>query len=177
MSRHNRGGRPPKTDHIRLVTGSHREDRHGSVEDAKRRLREASAGPVPRPPYWLDAIGKNIWRKHAQLLHAEGNLTEHDRQAFALYCEAVSDFRRAEREVRARGYTLTDSHGNEKANPAVTAKNQAARRVRDLSIEFNLTPLARARRPSGKSGGQQNLLEGFLKGPAGAAGGAGGESS
>ena len=176
MSRHNRGGRPPKTDHIRLVSGSHREDRHGSVEDAKARLRQATAGKVPPPPKWLDPIGNAVWRKHAKLLHAEGRLTDHDQVAFSLYCEAFSDFRRAERLVRKDGYTIPAGEGSEKLNPAVTARNQAARRVRDFSIEFSLTPLARARQPAGGKGKGVSPLAGFMKGPAGSAGG-GGESS
>lgn len=78
-----------------------------------RREREAQQSPAvgspgrPSQPKWLDKDGKECWRHIVPLLEEAGVLSRIDRGALAAYCSAWSQWRAAQRELDAKGPTLT----------------------------------------------------------------------
>lgn len=147
--RQGQGGGPRKPAHLRVVEGTHRNDRHGSVEDAKNDLREALSSPIPDPPAHLDDYARATWLRLAPDLHARGLLTPRDSDAFADYCQATSDLAIASKALQA----------DPLLPKAVSAVRAASNRLRNGAIEFGLTPSARARLPRSDNAGEKSKAD------------------
>ena len=83
-------GRPRKPTALHLLQGTHRDDRHGDIEDE----------PTPaswdgEPPAWVKAAGRKLWAELAPRQVANGCLTEMDVEAFGLLCSLEAVVRRS----------------------------------------------------------------------------------
>lgn len=80
-------GRPRKPTKLHAVQGTYRSDRHGTNEPDP---------PVAslKPPAWLDADGRKVWRDLAPGFIEMGVLTEVDVEAFAHACSKLATARR-----------------------------------------------------------------------------------
>ena len=85
-------------------------------------------------------------------------LTEADGSALMLYCECYSKWLRARGDIAKRGLMIEQSRtttskrgatvettGKVTANPAVAIEIQMGRMMRELLVEFGLTPSSRSR--------------------------------
>lgn len=138
-----------KPTRMHVIGGTHRPDRHGKPED--------DVQPEPPstldPPAYLDQVGREVWIELAPRLHALGVLSAIDLHPLAAYCAAVATLAKCEREIEKYGilistYAMT---GEGKAvltavkkNPALTARDSAARIIGSFAGSFGLTPSARA---------------------------------
>ncbi|WP_170321290.1 phage terminase small subunit P27 family [Acrocarpospora pleiomorpha] len=91
-------GPAPKPTNVRLLHGD-RKDRVNVDE------------PVPadveiKPPAWLAAAARSVWRQYAPDLQRTGVLTGWDVEAFAILCDAVVRRRAAVKALRVEGEIL-----------------------------------------------------------------------
>lgn len=93
---------------------------------------------IPEPPGFLDAIGKQFWVEHAQLLAGMGVLTQADKYALGMLAESFARYRQYPDDQRRRD------------------------EFRKLLVEFGLTPSARSRlKVDGKK--PTDALEAFIQ--------------
>jgi P27 family predicted phage terminase small subunit len=134
-----RGGRRPKPNVVKLITGN----------PGRRPLLEKHT-PQPKPtmprcPSHLDAEAKREWKLVAPQLYGLGLLTEIDRDALAVYCSCYSQWVMAERYLQEHGLTIVTPQGIERASPWVKIALDAQRLMFDVAREFGMTPPSRAR--------------------------------
>lgn len=79
-------GRPRKPTALHVVQGTHRADRHGELGT------EPEDKPVSdlKPPKWLQADGRKVWRELAPIALEMGVLTESGRELFAHACSQLA---------------------------------------------------------------------------------------
>ena len=145
-------GRPPKPTALKLIQGN----------PGKRPLNdmEPVAGPLldMKPPTWLDATGRKLWREMAPVIAGMGLLTEADAPAFGLLCQAFSRYRAA--QLALRGVKPDDE--NYRAVAITLEKAEASFRL--IAGEFGMTPTSRARLSVGKSQDDIDPMEELLRG-------------
>lgn len=134
--------RKPKPPHLKAVTGTGRGDSG----------REAPQGaPLTdmTPPGFVSERAALFWPELASLTAQMKVLSDQDRIALGMLCEALDDWHTARETIRAEGatYQATTESGAVlyRAHPAVAMRNDAARRVQSLLGEFGLTPSARSK--------------------------------
>jgi len=105
--------------------------------------------PVPSrmfsPPDTLNEWGEKAWRYYGKLLLDAGLLTEADRMALELLCQAYGRWIEAERNVALTGTVLTSDRGNFYQNPYLAVANKSWDQVKRMLAEFGLTPAERTR--------------------------------
>ena len=146
-----RRGPPPKPTDLKVVQGTYRADRAARNEPRP-------AAMVPTCPDWLDHAAAVEWKRVSLQLAAVGMLSELDRTALALYCQALSEYLSAKALIEAEGETVTTDKGNVLPHPAVPMRNDAWRRCVQAAKEFGLTPSSRTRTSAG-DGGQEPAPE------------------
>jgi P27 family predicted phage terminase small subunit len=125
--------------------------------------------PEPPPetdltaPSELDATGRVCWRRNAPVLAGMGVLTDADRDALMLYCDAYSQWRHASRVQRR--LPPADAGYRQVAVTVETARNQ----MRLLMHELGLTPTSRVRLVVGKPADEADPMEDLLRGRSGTA--------
>lgn len=131
-------GPTPKPSHLKVVEGTYRKDR-APKNEAKPEL------VVPDPPEWLDTEAKTEWDRQVTELSTLGLVSNLDRGALVVVCEAWSDFVAAAELVRGSKRIAVTSNGNIIQHPAVGMKNTAAQIYLKACAEFGMTPAARTR--------------------------------
>jgi P27 family predicted phage terminase small subunit len=143
-------GRKPKPTRLKILNGT-RADRINAREPTP------PAGP-PEVPKHLDELARDEWARLVPILEEMGVLSQADGAALMLYCECYSKWLRARGEIAKRGMTIEitktitskkgstiETTGRLQANPAVLIEIQMMRLMKELLIEFGLTPSARSR--------------------------------
>ena len=102
---------------------------------------------APSCPSWVGTIGKREWKRITKQLEPLGLLTELDRVALALYCQAYDDYVTAKKEMDKEDMrpVVKTANYNYVQNPMVGVMNKAWQRVLKAAAEFGLTPSARTR--------------------------------
>jgi P27 family predicted phage terminase small subunit len=157
-------GRKPTPTKLKILAGT----RSSRVNQQEPTLPPAR----PEIPEHLDALARGEWERLCPILERMGVLTEADGAALMLYCEAYGKWLRARGEVQRRGLlievtrTVTSKRGatiettaQVKTNPAVMIEIQMARLMKELLIEFGLTPSARSRIRTNDPGPRDRLGE------------------
>lgn len=130
-------GPKPKPTALRVLEG----------ETRPSRLNKGQPVPVegePVPPDHLDADALEVWTATLNQLRAMRLVTPADADALAAYCEAVVQRRRAYVILQKGGPLVKGQRGTMVRNPAAQAWRDAATTAHRLSLEFGLTPSARA---------------------------------
>lgn len=135
-------GRRPTPTHLKVVAGN----------PGKRRLPENEPQPTmgsPTPPVWLSDDAKVQWGRFSVWLEQMGVLTVADGPALERLVSVYLEVRDLEATIVREGRTFTTlSTAGErvvKAHPAVAMLNSADARLRQMLIEFGLTPAARTK--------------------------------
>jgi P27 family predicted phage terminase small subunit len=126
---------------------------------------------VPVAPEFLDAYAIEEWNRLAAGLHALGLLFESDTAAFAVYCSAISLWRRTQEALAKKTpderLIEIEPTGRKVRQPLLRISNDAAADVIRYAGEFGLTAMARTRmsmqvsqKPKGKFG---DLINGRKK--------------
>lgn len=139
-------GRPAKPTRLKVLEGD-RKDRVNTTE------------PIPFdvevvPPAWLVALDHeaevgtetalDVWHRLAPDLIRTKVLTAWDVEAFAVFCDAVVNHRRAAEQVSREGVTGEGARGGIVKHPAVTATKDYAEIMVRYGARFGLTPTDRA---------------------------------
>jgi P27 family predicted phage terminase small subunit len=157
-------GRKPTPTKLKILAGTRR---------ARINRNEPSPAPIrPEIPEHLDALARGEWERLCPILERMGVLTEAEGAALTIYCECYSKWLRARGDVAKRGLlieatkTTTSKRGATvetvsqiKANPAVAIEIQMARLMKEILIEFGLTPSARSRIKTNDPGPRDRLGE------------------
>lgn len=129
---------------------------------------QPARGMPPCPPH-LDKIAKKRWKELGGYLFQIGLLSVIDGDAFAVYCQAYSDWVKIERSLKKdtdvqMKHTI-DAAGNEflemKLNPRVRQKSLLWQIMKGYLAEFGMTPSSRSR-IGVKVKGQKDELEDMI---------------
>jgi P27 family predicted phage terminase small subunit len=100
---------------------------------------------LPQAPAHLSDPAKKEWRRLGRQLLRMGLVTEIDRPAFALYCQAWGRWVEAEDALRRYGVMVKSQSGFPMQSPYLAICNKAMEQMRSLLPEFGLTPASRTR--------------------------------
>lgn len=115
------------------------------VKPKTARTSRRAAAPAPRDPRWdppeyLDEEATRAWAHVVGLLAEAGNLARTDPTLVEAYAVNVSLMRAAHRSVADEGLASFTAQGGRIANPAVSALNSAAMRVKAIVSDLGLCP-------------------------------------
>jgi P27 family predicted phage terminase small subunit len=132
-----RGAKPVPT-RLKVLRGTDRPDRRNPREPAMK-------AATPHCPAHLGVEAKREWRRAARQLAVVGLLTQIDRTALALYCDAWGRWVEAIQALQTYGVMVKSPNGYPMQSPYLAVANKAAEQVRLLLGEFGMTPASRAR--------------------------------
>lgn len=121
-----------------------RSNRAGGRREAENRT--ARTEPVGDPPAILSEIGREEWRRVAEILERRGYLGREDRGALLAYCEAFAELVAAVEAIRESGrvwISRTKSTVTAKASPWLAIRDRAAGRVLRFGRVLGIQPSAR----------------------------------
>jgi P27 family predicted phage terminase small subunit len=102
----------------------------------------------PRPPDWLDRVGKHAFRWLVKHLDQMGVLTLSDSKALERYCQIYARWREAEALLRVHGQVMLvkreDGSEVPRKNPAVAIASDLSHQLARLEADLGLTPASRA---------------------------------
>lgn len=156
--------RPPTPTQLKVVRGTTRKDRANPAEPTP-----TLAGADVRPPAWLRVSrrSRRAWRDLVPLLRGMHVLTEADRVALALLCDALASYVEAKQLVVEEGSTyetVNESGGRMvRKHPGVEIGAESVRFAKLMLSEFGLTPAARAK-VSRVDPGEKDPLETWMEG-------------
>jgi P27 family predicted phage terminase small subunit len=150
-----RTGRKPAPTKLKILKGT-RKSRVNADEPKP---------PVARPkrPEALDSFGRAEWDRIIPELEELGILAKIDGAALAVYCDAYSEWIRAELEVAIHGLLVEAGSGGLKPNPAVAMGRLARAQMLNALTEFGCTPASRSRVKSQRDARAGDALGEFLK--------------
>ena len=96
-------------------------------------------------PDWLLPEAQEEWARLAPSLIAMGVLTEHDKVAFAGYCQAYARWREAEEWMATHTTVMQTKSGYLQQVPQVSIAASNLKLMQSLGAEFGLTPSSRSR--------------------------------
>ena len=139
---------------------------------------------MPTVPTCLDTVAKNEWRSISNGLHIMGVLKQVDKAILAAYCQAYSQWYRAQKALNAMqdasykdkqtgeikknpyGDMLTSTkNGNIIQNPLIGIRNTAARDMIKYAEILGITPSARSRLNTNGSGKKSKTENGIIERP------------
>lgn len=149
-------GRKPVPASIHKLKGTYRPDRHGGEPEVE--------SVLPDPPDYLDDVAQAEWRRIAPELHKAGILSKLDIVVLEMYCSIYSRWRYAEKKIHTRKThakaVTTAENGYMMQSTWLTVSSRCVKQLKDLSTEFGLTPVSRARMKMKKEDERpQDLLE------------------
>ena len=130
-------GRKPKSAEQKKLEGN----------PGKRQIKEGVklTPALPDPPEDLTPRAAKEWNRVAPELFAAKILTNADRAALAMYCQAWADWENARIQISDTGMVIKLPTGYEMQSPWVAIANRAQAQVIRIAAEFGLTPAARVR--------------------------------
>lgn len=133
------GGRPRKPKELKIIEGTFRKDREPKNRPSFK------SGIQHTAPSWLDAQGRREWRKIIGEIRAIGMGKTVDATALALYCDAVSRYRRLRELVETEGDSVPTVNGGVQRNPNSVAMREAAEYIHKAGQQFGFTPASRSK--------------------------------
>jgi len=105
-------------------------------------------GPMPSPPVWmLDNVrAMQLWNQYGPVLNRLGLLESLDAVGFSLLCEAIDAYLIARDQLSCEDLVVTVGEScSPMQNPLVAIVRQQTKAIRELLIEFGMTPTGRIR--------------------------------
>jgi P27 family predicted phage terminase small subunit len=115
------------------------------------------------PPAGLDAAAAKEWRRLAPLLVRAGLLTELDQDALMLLCDAASQARAAQIQLRRSGLVIKSPNGYPMPSPWLAIERRASATMRALLADFGMSPATRASVTAAAAPPAANPLARFLR--------------
>jgi P27 family predicted phage terminase small subunit len=131
-------GPPPIPTKIKLLRGN----------PGKRALNTKEPKPrsaIPSCPPHLNAVARKEWRRAIRELATLGLISNLDRAALAIYCEAYARWVDASDHIRKFGVIVKSPGGYPMQSPYLAILNKAIEQMRAFIVEFGMTPSARSR--------------------------------
>jgi P27 family predicted phage terminase small subunit len=152
-----RSGRKPQPTALKLLKGN----------PGRRPLNENEPRPAPRlpqAPAHLSEAAKKEWRRAGRMLLQLGLMSEMDRPAFALYCQAYGRWVETEEALRKYGVMVKSPSGFPMQSPYLAVANKAMEQMRSLLSEFGMTPASRTRVSAMPVDEEEDEFEALLRG-------------
>ena len=131
-------GPRPKPTQLKIVSGN-----PGKRAPNKNEPKPKAAGH--RAPLGLSKLALKHWHTVAKQLSEARILTELDKPALILYCEAWARWREATDQVSDRGMLVKSPSGYPMQNPYLAIANKAFEQMQKMLVEFGMTPSSRSR--------------------------------
>lgn len=100
---------------------------------------------IPPCPEGLSDTARDEWHRITKLLKKLGLVTELDRVALAMYCQAWATWVEAQAEIAKTGKVVKSPSGYPILNPWLSVANAAYKQMQTLLSEFGFSPAARSR--------------------------------
>jgi hypothetical protein len=121
-------GRKPKAPHLRLIEGTHRDDRHGTASKVREAVATSATnfGPLRRPPY-LKRFAREAWQRY---IEPATWLDASREPAAIMLCELWQEFRTAPtsfpaaRHTQLRGLMSDLGLTEQRKRPVADIKNE-----------------------------------------------------
>ncbi len=133
-----RQGRKPVPTTLKVLRGN----------PGKRPLSDDEPRPkakLPPPPSHLSAEAKREWWRLGKQLAALGLMTNIDRGALAIYCQAWARWLEAEQALKTYGVMVKSPTGYPMQSPYLAIANRAMEQIRAMLTEFGMSPASRTR--------------------------------
>lgn len=140
-------GPAPKPTALRVL--------HGDREDRINRAEPLPGESAIVPPRELDQTAREVWVRLAPDLIAKGVLTSWDVDQFQVFCEAVSTYAEARRELTENGLTARGAGGGVIKSPYWQIMRDASQMMTTVGGRFGLTPSDRAALTIGGEDGRE----------------------
>lgn len=156
-----RRGPRPEPSATKRQKGTYRADRRRGEIEPKAEL--------PKPPRWLDAQGRRVWREVGCWLADNGLLTQLDSTAFAILCAEMCEYVAARAIIDAAAeetgtrFIATTDKGNIIQHPAVGVKNKTMGSIIKLCREFGMTPSSRAGMAIAKNEAEKDPMSALIE--------------
>ena len=150
-------GRKPKPTQLKKLAGN----------PGKRPLNENEPEPktrIPACPFHLSGDAKKEWERVAPLLENLRLLSDIDRAALALYCQAWSRWLEAEQALKTYGVMVKSPNGFPMQSPYLAVANKAMEQIRAMLTEFGMSPSSRSRVHVTPQVDEEDGLERWLRG-------------
>ena len=99
---------------------------------------------APRCPNWLDPVAKKEWRRSVKLLAEIGLLAELDMPTLAGYCNAFSQWARANEQVNQDGLVYIKKDGTPGLSPYLRIAREAYDMMMRAACLCGMSPSSRA---------------------------------
>jgi P27 family predicted phage terminase small subunit len=99
----------------------------------------------PDPPAHLDEAARGKWDEMVATAERMGTLTQAEGEALAIYCQAYSRMRKAEKALLEHGLVVDCANGGLKSNPALRVIESCEAVMLRIIAEFGLTPSSRSK--------------------------------
>jgi P27 family predicted phage terminase small subunit len=109
---------------------------------------KSKTGPLIECPAELGVIARQEWDRVVPILAAADRLSELDRAALAIYCNAFAAWLEAITALRTDGTIVRSASGYPVQSPYVSIASKNAETVLKVSAQFGFTPAARMRLPN-----------------------------
>jgi len=149
-------GRKAMPANMRLLHGTHREDRHGGG---------LSVNIVnPDPPEGMPEAATAEWKRMAPILSGYRILSDLDLTTLQAYCRVYARWLEAERLLDESGkLVFTTKSGYQAQSAYLSIINQCLKQMQSLMAEFGMTPASRERlKAIASAPKQQDLFGDFL---------------
>lgn len=90
------------------------------------------------PPGWLNSGAKKEFNRIVEILEKSQVLTNADVNTLAIYCDTLYDYKSYKNQIKKHGMLIDD-----KVNPFIREKRNAAQLLDKLGNELGLSPSAR----------------------------------
>jgi P27 family predicted phage terminase small subunit len=119
---------------------------------------------LPAPPSHLSAEAKREWWRLGRQLKAIGLMTNIDRGALALYCQAWSRWLEAEKALKTYGVMVKSPNGFPMQSPYLAVANKAMEQIRTMLCEFGMSPSSRTRVHATPHADEEDEMDRWLRG-------------
>jgi P27 family predicted phage terminase small subunit len=151
-------GRRPKPTRLKLITGN----------PGRRPLYKREPKPrlaIPSAPRHLNPAARAEWKRISRQLYDLGLLTQIDRAALAMYCQAYGRWVFAEQKLKDEKMLLVKSPTDAPMqNPWLGIANRSMRQMQSLLSEFGLSPSSRSRIVTGEPPAARDPFDVLLDG-------------
>jgi P27 family predicted phage terminase small subunit len=150
-----RQGRKPKPTQLKKLAGN----------PGKRPLNENEPEPktrIPACPFHLSGDAKKEWERVAPLLENLRLLSDIDRGALALYCQAWGRWVEAEEALKKYGVMVKSPNGFPMQSPYLAVANKAMEQIRAMLTEFGMSPASRTRAHALPGAEEEDPIEAWL---------------
>ena len=131
-------GRNKKPTNLHIIQGTDRADRRNKKEAAVNL-------EIPDPPDHLLKYALVEWGRITPQLYSLGLLSQIDRSAIAIYCQAYARWKDAEEQLAKTSMIIKTQSGNFIQNPLVGIANKAMEHMRKSLGLFGMSPADRAK--------------------------------